>query len=469
LTDVGTLEDGCKIVKPLPKDTVAVKELWKWTASGAKSEYKQVVATPVVARFKKGETPTVVAVGGAACDGSVWQAAHLFGIDGANGDQKWASDAEVKAGLPPALGDLDGDGTMDIVALGMDNKVRAFDHVGKERWASESKVWTDAAALGRLWPQGISIADLDGDGTVEVVAGYRDFAGKDGAELFTVGAADEFGIVAETDGKAGLEIVTGRGIYSGKGKELCTFATRLQDPAAARLEAKDKTATVIGVDMGNAKIIGYDGASCAERFSVAKGLSGGGPINVADFDGDGVLDFGTAGRDTYAAFKGPKGDKLWTAATQDKTSEVTGSTTFDFNGDGKNEVVYSDELKLRIFDGSSGRLVYEGEASSYTARESPAIADVDADGEANIVTASNTCPGSSGSFAGVRAFRSADGSWVGTRTIWSQQGYDPLQIRSNGRVTDVDPEKIWKPWLKSAHLAGFRNNIPMPKLKKECR
>jgi hypothetical protein len=53
---------------------------------------------------------------------------------------------------------------------------------------------------------------------------------------------------------------------------------------------------------------------------------------------------------------------LWTRPSQDTSSAVTGSTTFDFEGDGRVEAVYADECFLRVYDGLSGDVLYSAAA-----------------------------------------------------------------------------------------------------------
>src|SRR3546814_3228283 len=94
--------------------------------------------------------------------------------------------------------------------------------------------------------------------------------------------------------------------------------------------------------------------------------AGGGPPTVADFDGDGRPEVGTAGRTHYVVFDPDEdGDDsvLWTNETIDISSAVTGSTVFDFDNDGSAEVVYRDEQNLYIRNGSDGALRSEEHTS----------------------------------------------------------------------------------------------------------
>src|SRR6185503_13517821 len=98
-----------------------------------------------------------------------------------------------------------------------------------------------------------------------------------------------------------------------------------------------------GIDINN-------GISTA-AFCGAASEYGGGPPTVADFDGDGAPDVGATGAVGYVVFSGARmmnaaipdsGLVLWFKTTHDCSSAVTGSSVFDFNGDGKAEVIYSD-------------------------------------------------------------------------------------------------------------------------------
>ncbi|MFY0531621.1 FG-GAP repeat domain-containing protein [Nannocystis pusilla] len=72
---------------------------------------------------------------------------------------------------------------------------------------------------------------------------------------------------------------------------------------------------------------------------------------------------------------------LWFKTTHDCSSAVTGSSVFDFNGDGKAEVIYSDEYHLWMYDGQTGtNLIPSTCNTTGTLWEYPLVADVDNDG-----------------------------------------------------------------------------------------
>src|SRR5690606_2696990 len=80
----------------------------------------------------------------------------------------------------------------------------------------------------------------------------------------------------------------------------------------------------------------------------------------------------------------------WARAVEDDSSRATSSSVFDFNGDGAAEVAYNDECYFRVYDGASGGIYLAIPSLSRTVIESPVVADVDNDGNAEIVTVTNT-------------------------------------------------------------------------------
>jgi hypothetical protein len=147
----------------------------------------------------------------------------------------------------------------------------------------------------------------------------------------------------------------------------------------------------------------------------------GGPPTVADFDGDGRAEIGVAGADFYVVADldclgapRPAGCSdpgiRWKVANFDCSSRVTGSSVFDFDGDGRAEVVYADEQNFRIFDGATGMIRESIPNNSRTRLEMPIVADVDNDGNAEVVFVENSVA-TTGATQGIRVLGDSTDSW----------------------------------------------------------
>ncbi|MGB1275149.1 MAG: S8 family serine peptidase, partial [Nannocystaceae bacterium] len=84
--------------------------------------------------------------------------------------------------------------------------------------------------------------------------------------------------------------------------------------------------------------------------------------------------------------------------------------------------------------------------------------DVDNDGQADIIVASNaynsSCPDDSSKQSGIRIFGSASGSWVRTRRIWNQHTYHVTNVEESGAI----PAKEEANW-KVPRLNNYRQNV----------
>src|SRR5690606_9321374 len=98
---------------------------------------------------------------------------------------------------------------------------------------------------------------------------------------------------------------------------------------------------------------------------------------------------------------------------------VTGSSVYDFEGDGVAEIVYADEHDVWVFAGNDGAVKLKFEQhNSGTGLEYPTIADVDNDGEVEIVFCSEE-----GAVTGLTVLGDMNHSWRPGRKLWNQHAY----------------------------------------------
>jgi hypothetical protein len=194
---------------------------------------------------------------------------------------------------------------------------------------------------------------------------------------------------------------------------------------------------------------------------------------VADFDADGRPEIGVAGGYAYSVYDlnrtgevivQPVGDTpptpgalfvRWSQVTQDLSSNATGSSVFDFQGDGAAEVVYADECFLRVYSGTDGTVQLELPSSSATIHEYPLVVDVDADGNSEILIVTNhltACPHASRQ--GLFVYGDTNDEWVPTRRVWTQHSYHVSNATSDGNVPLTETNN----WT-TAGLNNYRQNV----------
>jgi hypothetical protein len=321
-----------------------------------------------------------------------------------------------------------------------------------------------------------ALANLDADPEPEVVIGGKWFD-NDGTLLQDkgwLGNNGEWSIstVADLSGDGQADIVGGNVVYHADGSVFWRNPNVPDGFVAVADMNRDGTGDVITISAGNAYVLsGVDGALLFGPVGIPGGGRGGAPT-VADFDGDGRPEFAAAGQGFYAvydldcssggqaAFCASRATNgiLWSLAVQDLSSSVTGSSVFDFEGDGKAEVIYNDECHLYVLSGEDGTVLLERENSSRTAAEYPLIVDVDADGNSEFLVPANDdqierdkC--SLGTH-GLLAFGDLNDKWVRTRQVWNQHSYHVTNVEASGRIPANENDS----WSGSG-LNNYRQNV----------
>lgn len=408
--------------------TFAPKEKWQWTGGG-------VMMSPVVGRIRDTngdgridaqDTPQVVFT---AYNGSYFAPSDVYVVDGSTGAQilriraSSFGGAHSQTGL--ALADLDMDGVPEILAINVNGGFSVFRNDGTLKFQVTGSV-----------PISISVADLDADGVPEILLGNTVFdnRGQLKFSLATCGVDESTYASKLFPNTAGLQIICGGQIYDSTGRQILSLPINsVFRFAVADFLSNGKPQFAL-VSSGSLFLSDDQGNLL---WNVYLGGGQGGVPTAADLDGDGVPEIGVAGAGYYTVVKAD-GSILWQAVVQDYSSSSTGSTAFDFDGDGKVEIVYRDEVRLFVLDGATGKTVFSTHSGSLTGAEYPLVADVDADGHADIIV-----PEDAGRFFGIRVFEDANNSWVPTRSVWNQFDYSITNINDDLSVPR-NPEPSWK-------------------------
>ncbi|HET9315695.1 MAG TPA: FG-GAP-like repeat-containing protein, partial [Vicinamibacteria bacterium] len=399
---------------------------WAWTGAGSPvPTANQVESAPVVVDLDLDGLPEVLTVTWGPGSSQAYLRAlsgrdgsHVFTVQDPARRLYWASHL--------AVGNLDADPNPEIVAVATaDNRLYAFEHDGTFKWESPL---LEAIGYG-----GPALADLDGDGTSEIVIG-KQVLNANGTLRWTgtggrTDAYAQLSLVADLDMDGTPEVVAGSTAYRANGS-IYWRVTTIPDGfnAIGNFDA-DPFPEIVVVAAGQVRLLEHTGAVKWGPVPIPGGGSGG-PPTVADFDGDGQPEIGVAGSTRYAVFE-TNGSVKWQSTTQDGSSNRTGSSVFDFEGDGSAEVVYADEVNLRVYRGSDGTILFETRMGSSTAVEYPIVADVDADGHAEIVAVGSAAtPGRTGLYV----FGDGHDRWVATRRIWNQHTYHVDNVRDDATI-----------------------------------
>jgi gliding motility-associated-like protein len=155
---------------------------------------------------------------------------------------------------------------------------------------------------------------------------------------------------------------------------------------------------------------------------------GSGPPAIGDIDGSGqprILISRSTALLAYSFNNTSTFQLNWSMKTSD-LSGMTGLTLFDFNQNGRMEIVYRDQGQLMIIDGSgySPNILASFQCTSITGIEKPIVADIDNTGTSKICV---TCGDQLGK---LRIFSASDNKkqWAPSRGIWNQYAYHVFNI-----------------------------------------
>ncbi len=477
--------------RPL-SDGFRIREEWAWTQDAeVLPEHDQIMASPMVAnltdddgdgKIDQNDVPDVVF--NTFKEANYQTDGVLRAVSGDSGARIWpVGDPGYRTapGTIPAIADVSPDSpgpeviTCEVSTDANGRQINTIlilksDGTPLHRFREAPNL---AGCIGRP-----SVGDMDGDGTPEIVDGVIILHG-DGTLVRKLDIPTTNSILVSIDDDDDLEIITPRGAYNYDGSPVWEAAPGV-GPANGLLAVADIDADyanpkpeIIVMETQKHSLWVLDGATGAVRWggndinpagAVAmgtNGLRGGGPPLIANFDDDPFPEIGVAGGFAYAVF-GHDGVRQWDRPTDDLSSRATGSSVFDFEGDGIAEVLYNDEQNFHVYRGVDGEELLTQCNTSGTLVEFPIVVDVDNDARAEVVLMENNyafqmcLDGVTPSSTGIHVYGHPDGEWVGSRRIYNQFSYHITNINDDGTVPKRE-EPHWRLPLTNS----FRKNVAL--------
>jgi hypothetical protein len=162
--------------------------------------------------------------------------------------------------------------------------------------------------------------------------------------------------------------------------------------------------------------------------------------------------------DQYTGGNGLSLVNLWQQPRiiNDSKSGILTVTLYDFDNDQHNELVYRDSQQLVVVDAETGQnVLFTRVCKSHTYTEGPIIADVNGDGATDICVPCYRNDGGTladnlqdQSLAEVRLYYSTATQWLPTRKVWNQPGYFVVNINDD----------LTLPFPQFAQTTGFTGN-----------
>ena len=437
------------------------------------------MSTPMVADMDGDGLPEIIAC---CFTGSApWFSTNFHVLNGQTGELKYDIPTVQyrNTGQMMAIADVDHDGYSELFLMGSNKKIYCYNYNGGVRRSSANTV--DNNYL-------LSAADVNNDGVAEIVCGKYIYDAQTGA-LLLQGTMEETGMgfgaphsinsyyhpayymyaLGDVDGDGTLELCAGNTIYkivitNNAGTAGNSWSILRQADTPQNIVNKDGQTFLMDFDNDgdfDVCVIGITHALSQSTYShtldvyvwdgQTSQLVAHCPLLVpsewgasipysGDLNGDGFPEivFGVTELGMVAFTYDTVSANMILMHNHAPFGETSGFTVFDFNQDGRNEIVYRGREELFIVDGITLQNLCPPVTSySGTVTEYPVVADVNADGHAEIIVTRAYGDWSSGSDANgwVSVFGSAiPGAWSSARKVWNQWAYSSVNINEDMTV-----------------------------------
>ncbi len=266
-----------------------------------------------------------------------------------SGAEQWRVSFEKPVANAPTAADLDGDGVAEIIGCLSDGLVYCLEADGRTRWERPFDTHADVFAL-------IAAGDVHPEPGLELVFGFMDgwlhCLNKDGETLWRF-----FG-----------------------------NRYRVGPCALGDVDGDGRTEVVYGTDDGNIFCLtGFGEVKWRHNEFAPYGRSG---VNLADLEGDGsvevLLTRSNTGLDRcLMALDGATGKPTW--RTNDVMQSYVSNAVADLDGDGALETLHADKGNWLYCTNADGTERWRTELAGRGIFWAPAVADVNGDGQQEIV------------------------------------------------------------------------------------
>ena len=319
-----------------------------------------------------------------------------------NGSRLWAANLGAPIESPIAVADVNGDGSPDVLAMtnGPSNhRVYAINATGQPLWDTQGN--PGKAAQGPL-----IVADVNGDGVMEIFAGATDrtvyaFNGSTGGTEWSYGLGPSQqafgGAMGNFSGGSAAELIFGTS--TGVLQALTTIGgsiwamqpgsnSMLQTPGVADIDGDGKIDIVAGDRAASGNQFAVWGDNGTVKWIRATGTDQSGGNVLVDFGDDGLLDI-IFSKTTAGQIGALRGDNIWLWNYTTAGTIYSVPAAADLNGDGEEDIVVGSFDNYLYIIASNGSLIQRIPTDT-PVRGTPAIADVDGDGTLDIVFATET-------------------------------------------------------------------------------